>query len=737
MYAKSLVVAFSLLGSALLAQIGTTPRDSYGVGVVEGEVRAGGPDYAARFTAEGVSYLALSHRRGVDAASLRFRFTAVARGGCDRLGRAANAVPTVVGQEVHYEHGGVREVYAPRVDGIEQSFVIAAKPAGEGDLVVRGEVATDLPLVAASDRGLCFERDDQGITFGAVTGVAADGAKADGALQLRGNRLELRLPAAFVEHAAYPLTVDPLIGSAFLVGDVPSVDDEAPAIAFDLTTNRYLVVWRVDLSNTQAEIRGQLLTGGGAPVGNQMVLVNCLPGSEFAVANVNATNRFLVTYVDHNVYGPPLPVTYNQRFVACFSVAAATGAVSNAVVIEGGVIQDPQFDHPRVGGDSRIGVLGTAENALVVYNQFDLGFPAGAVHVRKALVHVLASGDPVVLSTNTLATLFTALRGHVSSTAGSNGHWLVVLASFLNGAPGTEYQRFNGQMFDGSGNGCGSAITLYNNAAADLGPPSIATRDGNEFVVTWEDTVTHTIGLRRVVWSGSCATGSWTADPVGSPIVQAGPAKTPRITFAKDKYMLAWVQAAGLSLDKVYVKGLDPVTCASCGAEQRVDTGLLPAEATPAIASRWSGGDTASDQAMVVWSNPAIRGRLVEAVGAGGTVTALGGGCGISGLNDFATYTGLPTLGTTFTIDLLNPTSPVLGLAVGFSQVGIACGACTLVGSMDILLPVASSAPVAVPCDANLIGFQLWSQWVQLRVSGCPILPTIGLSNCLKFTIGE
>lgn len=225
------LVALLLLCNSLLAQIGATTRESFGVGVVEGEVRAGGPDYAARFASDGVHYLALSHRRGVDAASLRYRFAAVARGGRDRLVRAAAAAPTVAGQEVHYEHGGVREVYAAQVDGIEQSFVIAQRPDGEGDLVVRGAIATDLPLTSASASGLCFERDGHGVTFGAVTGIDANGVRMSGTLQLRGNTLELTLPAAFVEHAAYPLTVDPLIGSAFTVGNVAGVDDNLPAIA--------------------------------------------------------------------------------------------------------------------------------------------------------------------------------------------------------------------------------------------------------------------------------------------------------------------------------------------------------------------------------------------------------------------------------------------------------------------------------------------------------------------------
>ena len=53
-------------------------------------------------------------------------------------------------------------------------------------------------------------------------------------------------------------------------------------------------------------------------------------------------------------------------------------------------------------------------------------------------------------------------------------------------------------------------------------------------------------------------------------IVQAGAAQSPAIVFAKDKYVLAWQQ--NVFGQRVYMKGLDPVTCASCGREDRVST---------------------------------------------------------------------------------------------------------------------------------------------------------------------
>ena len=46
--------------------------------------------------------------------------------------------------------------------------------------------------------------------------------------------------------------------------------------------------------------------------------------------------------------------------------------------------------------------------------------------------------------------------------------------------------------------------------------------------------------------------------------------------------------------DVVFVKPLDPATCASCGREERVDASIVSVanSSRPALASRWAGGDT-------------------------------------------------------------------------------------------------------------------------------------------------
>lgn len=727
------VIAFAL-APCLAAQATEAIRASFGVTATPDAVYAGGPDYSARFDAAGVVFTPLLGKGITTDPRLQFTFVDCTRG--ERTVATATAVaPLAVEQEVHYRRGSLVERYEARADGIEQSFVFAHRPAGTGDLVVRGRITTALTLAATGDEGLRFELPGRGgVAFGAVTGVDANGARARGELHLCGDVLELSLPASFVDSAAYPLVLDPLLGTAFAIGNDPAHDDVHPAIAFDATNSRYLVVWAVQIPvalsvPAHSEIRGQIVAAGGGLQGSQLLLATQgHENAEPAVANINATNRFLVAWP----YQSTTSVT--STFYAR-AVSAATGAMSNQIAAVGGLFET-FGTRCGLGGDSRTGLF-AGQHALLVYRSYPSSF-SSSNQIRTHRIQVPATGDPVVdptvivsSSTNEIGDV--AVSPHCGSAL--VGRWLVAFGQSVV-ANTTTRTRIIAQLVESSGALCGGPVTIVNSGnSADLRAPTVASRDGNEFVVAWHDAVASTVKLRRGVVSGACGSTSWAFDPIQSPIVQAGAAKSPAIVFAKDKYLLAWQQNVGGQ--RVFTKGLDPATCAACGREERVDATIV-SDGQPALASRWDGGDFAGDGAMVAWSTGgAIFARHWDPHGTPG-ITSLGGACGIPGISDVASYHGQPVLGdSTFGVDLVNPTSPALLLVVGFSAANTTCGACTLVPSADILLPGASPTAIPIPCDPGLISLSLYTQWVQYRPSGCPLFPDVGLSNCLRFTIAE
>ena len=709
---------------------------SCGVSWQDGVLHAGGPRYSVAFRPSGPVFTPLLGRTAQAAApgsvDLQFSFVEAQVGG-RTIARGGEVAPQAAGSLVSYAHGAVVETYEARHDGVKQSFVLAERPAAEGDLVVRGRITTALPLVGNHDDEVCFALPcGAGVSFGAVLGIDQAGTTMRGSMRLCGGLLELSLPAAFVQSACYPLVLDPLVGTAFAVGDDPLHADLEPAVAYDASNSRYLVVWAVAVpyafpTPAHREIRGQFVAGGGGLQGTQLLLtVNADNDARPALANINATNRFLVAWTGTD------PVSSNSGVIVR-SVSASTAAMSSLVVAAASSLLVGFDETLAVGGDARTG-LAAGQRALLAYRSFST-FTSTSNTIQVRRVQVPSTGNPVVETAVSVASSTNLLDDvAVSPTCGSAGRWLVVAGqSVVMGS--TTMTRLFAQVVDDSGVLCGTPVTVVNNGAGDVRAPAIATRDGSEFVIAWHDAAATTVKLRRGVVSGACGSTSWVWDGILAPIVQAGAATSPAIVFARDRYLLAWQQfASGL---RAFVKALDPATCASCGLESRVENGFV-LDAQPALASRWDGGDTSTEGAMVVWAGiPAISARhWVEHATPG--IENLGGACGTSGLSDFATYDGQPVLGADdFEVLLFNPTAPVLAMVIGFSESPFACGPCTLVPSQDVIMPGLVSATIPIPCAADLIRAELYVQWVQVRPSGCTLFAGYGVSNCLKFTIAE
>jgi hypothetical protein len=134
-----------------------------------------------------------------------------------------------------YRSGAVTERYDLREAGPEQSFVIERRPGGPlGDLVVRGAVDSSL---ATADRepahGTLTFRDRDGrdlVDYGAAWAIDAIGRRLDVKTAVVDGAIELRVPAAWLADAAFPVVVDPLVS----VSTITSGSFLAPPIGCDI-----------------------------------------------------------------------------------------------------------------------------------------------------------------------------------------------------------------------------------------------------------------------------------------------------------------------------------------------------------------------------------------------------------------------------------------------------------------------------------------------------------------------
>jgi hypothetical protein len=707
---------------------------SSGVSWHAGVPIAGGPRYSVSFLPSGPVYTPLLGREAKAAelgpVHLQFSFVEAQVGG-QVLARGGDVAPQAEDALVSYAHGALVETYEVRHDGVKQSFVLAERPSVAGDLVVRGRITTALPLVLASDEDVRFALPcGVGVSFGAVLGVDRAGKTVRGSMRCCGDQLELSLPAAFVQSACYPLVLDPLVGTAFAVGDDPLYADVEPAVAYDESNARYLVVWAVSVPATSSspahrQIRGQFVAVGGGVQGQQLLLtVNAAADARPALANVNATNRFLVAWKGTD------PVSSSSGVIVR-SVSASNAAMSNFVVASASSLLVSHDETVAVGGDSRTGLF-AGQRALLAYRSVStFAGTSNTIQVRRVLVP--STGDPVVEAPVSVASTTSLLDDvAVSPHCGSAGRWLVVVGqSVVVGSP--TMTRLFAQVVDDSGVLCGTPDTVVNNGSGDVRSPAVATRDGSEFVITWHDAAASTVKLRRGVVSGACGSTSWAWDGILAPIVQAGAATSPAIVFARDRYLLAWQQnGAGVregarSGDVCVVR---PGVAGRGRRRPRCAAGIGLA------VGRWRHDQRRGD------------GRLGRSAGDLGA--PLGGARhaghreprgrlrhpGPERLRDLRRRAGARRRRLRGAV-LLNPTSPVLAMVLGFSENPFACGPCTLIPSQDVIVPGFVSATIPIPCNPDLIRAELFVQWVQVRPSGCPAFAGYGVSNCLKFTVAE
>jgi hypothetical protein len=702
----------------------------------DGTALAVGADYRVHFGHDGVVFTANGALATTAADTVQFTLASVQRGD-ERLwtGPAADA-PTAADHQIRYQRSPeLTEVYDLRAGGVEQSFVLAQRPAGHGDLVVRGAITTHLPLAGYSDDGVRYEHAGRGVHFGAVTGIDANGSSVRGSIRAGADFVEWVLPASFVERAAYPLVLDPLIGNAFSIASTSGTDDVLPNVAYDVSSDRYLVVWNVVQSSTVAEVRGQFLDGDGTLLGSSFVIENDgRLATRPQVVSINASNRFLVAFRRSAAVGIGFDAGWHAR-----AVTAATGAMSARVVFEPtpAISFDPFPDECAVAGDLRSLAGGSDQAALVVLRRDAVSNPLPGLSSGERLytrkIQVPTSGDPIVGNSQPLLETSDQLEGVAITThGGTAGRWLIVCARSL--APATATTRIAGQFVDEDGLACGAPM-LVRPGTTGASKPTVATKDGVHFAVAWQEDLTLGIVARSVTANGTC--GNLT--PVFGTFVQpatGGLDTQPRLEFARNKYVLAWKRSFLTGpVPRVFVRGLDPDGCTACGAEWSVDNTVLGLD-TPAVASRWSGGSTSSDEALVVWSNTAVRGRRFEASGAP-SVTDLGGSCvGPTGNNP--TYLGQPRLGdASFALTLSLPTAPVLAAIVGFTEVPLPCGPCTLIPRADIVLAGAGPHGIPIPCDPSWIGGQFTTQWLLFTPGGCPLVPDLALSRAQRFTIVE
>ncbi|MFO1077408.1 MAG: hypothetical protein U1E73_06745 [Planctomycetota bacterium] len=210
-------------------------------------IRAAG--YKAHLAADGWTFIAKPLPGASDLSPITFRL-ARATAGATALA-VHDAEPRRADHRFEIEHGDVVQRLDVGGKGIAQSFLFAALPNRQ-ELVLETAITTRL-VGSAAGTGLEFRGPHDRVTYSGAVAIDASGERVDCPTTLEGDRIVIRVPARFLEHAQLPLLIDPQVGfgvpTTSTNGDLGDPDIAAGVETIVALPNppynvdRWMVVW--------------------------------------------------------------------------------------------------------------------------------------------------------------------------------------------------------------------------------------------------------------------------------------------------------------------------------------------------------------------------------------------------------------------------------------------------------------------------------------------------------------
>ncbi len=364
-------------------------------------------------------------------------------------------------QRAEYRSAQVTERYDVRDDGVEQSFVIHARPRGEGAILVRGRLETPFQATITGPRvgALDFEwRGTKVLRYGEARAFDAEGRSASVETAFDGEAIELQVDAEFVSRATFPLTIDPLTSAFSTIGLQMPILDTTVACATAAGEARVGIGSVVRFSATDYDV--YFHQGGDTPAGSPFPFFADITTSwssvEVDAAYVEGPTRFALAFERDFTGG-----SSGVRIFTC----GFLGNDPTSLVI------GPAGTRPRIGGS-----LGSGVTALVVY-----GAASGTdVHHQVLDMPTSTLGGVVVHETG-------AANWSVSKLRSPTQSWCVateVSASNLIRV------RFVTSL--------GLVSTPTNIIAAQNGQQPEVDGDGDRFLLSWRDSTSVGIGQHRL-----------------------------------------------------------------------------------------------------------------------------------------------------------------------------------------------------------------------------------------------
>lgn len=715
-------------GALHSVDLGSLRARSAGLTAEGGGFWATGPGYRGRIAAGGFEFEA-------GGARLALRPMALEQGGMSLELAAAEAGleldPSEPRRGSRALAAGVRERFEATPLGVEHSLWLASRPAGDGELVVRFALESEL-RPRADGAGLRLEGEGgQRLSIGALTGIDAQGRTVAGELRLADGELHYVLPDAFLDEAAWPVLLDPLIGSPLTLD---SGSYQGQCVAHSGTSNGYLVAWvdKASAAATQGNLVAQRLSSSGALVGGQIALDTTGRAQVARLGWSRLNNRYLAVWSQADLA--------NQTDLIGRTIDASNGALGSG----GALLFTTTLSEAPVALSNE---TSTADDELLLL--FDNG--SGSSSLRQVTVPVSGvpafTGNTLVPGVNTGGTAEQSVA--LSTQGGPAGRFAFLRtdAIFVN--------DLLLRVLDRNCQALTPVLTLADGSdfpgLGSFSEPAIDS-DGERFVCAWR------IGESRIgvaTYRFDATTSS--LQTVSAPRVLASAPlfstyARPSVAWTPEGCLVGWAVGSALSPgsgDEDYlVQLIDTLSGQNSGPLVSLPGDLA---VTRALASQGQGSDVASiadtnqdDEALILFgancSVPCTPDLVAQRFTIQGRVENLGGGCGAGGS---ASATGLtPGVIVRMHLDLDLPNVTTFAL-IGLPGSGLPCGGCTLFIEPTSMLVVtrttesygATRVDLAVPNNPATVGAVAALQWVTPSLSPQCSALSADFSNAVRLTI--
>lgn len=262
-------------------------RDHVDFDAQDGHIWAIGSTYKASFGADGFTYIPYLGGDAPRNYPVSFTLRSVQVGG--REVPLAACQPVHEGMRVAFDRGQVRELYDLAMLQVEQTFVVDTPLAGDVDVVI----GVTSELQAQTGDGLSFTNERGGVTYGQAH-VVTGSELLPVATEWLGDAIRIHVPAA--QRPAGALVIDPILQSSNSASTLTS-DSSQPDIAYDASSDQYLVVWQTPFSANDYDVWSEFRNGVNCtPVAGSVASIDFTSFSHQnpRVANLNAYDRFLV-----------------------------------------------------------------------------------------------------------------------------------------------------------------------------------------------------------------------------------------------------------------------------------------------------------------------------------------------------------------------------------------------------------------------------------------------------------